>query len=303
MKTPHEILGIDKTASEEEIKKAYRALALKHHPDHNKDPNAANTFDQITKAYNELLESKNKKSQKSNKAISFIRVIQYPLLKCEVSLTVADAALGCKKNIQVSRYIKCESCDGQGGFFTIDVCDGCQGAGRHVRQERGMFIIAVNCPLCEGVGQKFEKCTTCSGQGTTLKESSFDVVIPGGVNHSQIIKLRGAGHYASSALGFGYSDIMIVLSVVNDQFLLEGLDVISTLEITLLEALEGTNKKIHTVHGESNVEIPKLSKNKDRIIKSGFGSKHPVDGTGNHVCILNIKYPDKVDSLIHFLKG
>ncbi len=303
MKTPQEILGIGSSASESEIKKAYKKLASKYHPDINKEPGSEEKFKEITAAYESLSQSKNIPTAKTWHSVNFTRVIRYPTLTYPLNLNIVESALGCKKTIRVSRYTKCSGCEGQGGFFTVDDCEVCHGSGHKNIGKNGNFTIMTHCHLCEGVGKFFSKCNLCSGQGTSLTEINFDVSIPGGVSHGQTIRLGGGGHYESSPLGRGYADAFISVSVTPEKGMtLDGLNVISTLEINLLEALQGASKTIDTVHGETILIIPPLSKNKDQVIKKGFGAKHPVHGAGDHVCILNVQYPENINDLITFLK-
>lgn len=302
MKTPQEILGVNSSASEAEIKKAYRKLASKYHPD--KESGSEEKFKEITAAYESLLQSKNTPAaSKIWRSVNFTRVIRHPVLNHSLNLSITESALGCKKTIDVSRHTKCSECEGQGGFFTVDDCEGCHGSGHRNIGRNGNFTIMTNCHLCEGIGKSFTKCNLCSGQGTSLTQIKFDVSIPGGVNHGQVIRLGGGGHYESSPLGSGYADAFISIFVIPEkEMTLDGLNVISTLEINLLEALQGVSKNINTVHGETILNVPPLSKNKDQVIKKGFGAKHPVHGSGDHVCILDVRYPDNVSDLITFLK-
>lgn len=309
MKTPREILEVNDSASEGEIKKAYRKLAAKYHPDVNKEQGSEDKFKEITKAYESLTQNKNEIStdvpSRSWRTVNVSRIIHHPPLTSSLNLSIAESALGCKKTIQVSRHTKCSACEGQGGFFTVDACEACKGTGRRNMSSNGngRFIVVNICHLCEGIGKSFNKCASCSGQGTVLIEVSFDVSIPGGVNHGQAIRLGGGGHYESSPLGQGYGDAFISLSVTSEKGMnLDGINVISTVEISLLEALQGVNKTVNTIHGESVLIIPPLSKNRDQVIKKGFGAKHPVQGTGDHVCILDVSYPSNVNGLVTFLK-
>lgn len=303
MKTPYEILGLDQSASQDDIKKAYRKLAGKYHPDVNKDSNAEAKFKEITSAYQIL--SNSSKSQATPQPTWYsttVRSIQFSPLQSQIEINFIDSILGCKKTIQVSRYIKCNSCDGQGGFFTVDVCETCKGMGhKAVRSNNHITVIDV-CSLCEGSGKIFEKCQACNAMGASKTDVSFDVNVPGGIYDGQVIRLGGGGHFRSSPLGTGYSDAFILVKVEPDQdMILDGMNVISTIKISLLDALVGSEKEVRTAHGNTVIQIPKLSKNKETIIKSGFGAVRNSN-FGDHIFILDVLYPDDVSGIISCLQ-
>lgn len=304
MKNPYEILGVDSSASEAEIKKAYRRLAGKYHPDVNKDDNAEDKFKEVTEAYQKLTKKTDTSQTISWHNVTVMRNIYYPPLQTHLEIEFEESVLGCKKSINVSRHIRCSECEGQGGTFTINACLTCQGKGHKAIRNHGNMIVIDTCTVCEGTGKVFDKCSTCTGNGTVITDVSFEVSIPGGISNGQAIRLGGGGHFQSSPLGSGYADAFIVLKVKDlPGMILEDMNVISTLDLTLLEALQGTTKNIRTVHGNSTLLIPKCSKNKDRINKQGFGARHSVRGVGDHIFILDVKYPDNVNDLVDFLKG
>jgi molecular chaperone DnaJ len=299
MKSPHEILGIKSTATEEQVKKAYRKLAAKYHPDVNKEPDANAKFKEITAAYDQILK-KEENPQISRNTIR--RIIHFMPLQTVVELSFVESVIGCKKTIKVSRHIKCESCDGSGGYFTTYSCATCNGMGTKAVRSNGFMTIMEGCTSCEGTGKVFEKCSTCTGQATSLTDVNFDVSLPGGIQNNQTVRLGGAGHYQSTPMGVGYSDILIYVKVIPDKNMsMEGFNVISKLEVSLLQALEGVECKVNTVYGESTLQIPKLSKNNDKVIKNDCGAKHP-NGMGDHIFVLDVKYPDDVNKLITALK-
>lgn len=308
MKSPYEVLGVSPSSSEEEIKKAYRKLAAKYHPDRNKGPDAEAKAKEINIAYEQLTKKKETPQPQPPPVqnvwrASFSRIVQFPPLQVNITIDFAESVLGCKKTINVSRYIRCEKCQGRGGFLTVDNCPSCHGLGHKATRVVGNMTVMDMCSSCEGAGKLFTKCETCDGKAAILTDRSFDVSIPGGIYNDQVIRLSGGGHFQSSPLGVGYSDAFIVISVMPDkEMVLDGINVISTLRVPLMEALTGTTLNVRTVHGDSVVEIPKLSRNKDIVLKKGFGAKHPAFGVGDHAFVLDVYYPDDVSDIVSALQ-
>lgn len=293
----HEILNVDSSASKDELKKAYRKAAAKYHPD-NKETGDAEKFKEIQKAYDILT----KKKEINNNQYKRNLLIKFPPLQIKVNLTFKESVLGCKKELSFSRYTRCDSCNASGGYFTEEECKICKGKGGEVKTFGNMQVIQ-QCQACAGSGSHVENCSICSGNGCIISETSGNVDIPGGMTNDKVIRLPGAGHYESSPFGEGYTEVFINLDIEKEEnMILEGSDVISTLDITLLEALEGTDKEVNTIYGKNNLKILPRMKNKDKVSIPKFGAKNN-NITGDHIFILNVNYPENLNDLISALKG
>ncbi len=121
------------------------------------------------------------------------------------------------------------------------------------------------------------------------------VKLPGGISDNQKIRLGGAGNFV--APGFNTDVFLNCLVEKDDDMILEGSDVVSTLQISLLEALVGTSKKVRTVKGEHTLKVPEKIRNKEKLSVAGYGANG-----GSHVFNLDVKYPDDVSELVKILK-
>ena len=123
--------------------------------------------------------------------------------------------------------------------------------------------------------------------------------LEGGLKSGQTIRLRGAGHFQVNS---GYDNLFLNIEVESKtNMTIAGINVISKLEISLLEALEGTEKEVDTIKGKNKLVVPKLSKNEDKVSFSGYGVIKS-EMIGDHIFTLNVKYPENVEDLINCLK-
>ncbi len=311
----YKTLGLSNSASKEEVKKAFKKLAAKFHPDINKDADAEQKFKEVNQAFKTITEPPPQQTIPfdpfSNpfggnvgwrtSSVRSSKTIVHPPLQLNIELTFSESILGCKKNIKTNKYIECESCNGKGGELTNQSCTYCNGQGQKTTQNR-MAIFIEECSNCNGTGKKFEDCKVCSGNGAQQSERSFDVSIPGGIESNQIIRLGGAGHFYNIHDIKGYHDAFIKVNVTQDpKMKLSGRDVISDLEVSLLDALDGATKTIETVHGSKTITIPKKTKHKDLVEIKDAGAVTPK-GTGSHIVELQIVYPDNLDEVVNVLK-
>ena len=220
----YNILGVDRNATQDEIKKSYRNLSKKYHPDLNKEPEAEAMFKEISGAY-EILSDNEKKSnydrfgtsdKQSNPfshGFDFGDVFSQfsdifgsrgnPFqrrknrggdLRIKVSLTIEEIIKGSERNIKYKRLDKCTPCDGKGGS-DMTSCHNCNGSGRQVITQNTMFgqiRQEVECAQCSGFGSIIlNKCTVCNGQGTNIKDENVKVDIPAGVSNGMQLNLEG----------------------------------------------------------------------------------------------------------------
>lgn len=306
-------LELKADATDEEIKKQFRKLAAKYHPDRNKDIDAEDKFKAVNSAHSFLTEVKSQPQQYSRRGSPLDDFFQHmrreanrkPFISQAVTIPLTlnfkESVKGCKKHITYKYYDQCSECEGFGGKQQSENCITCNGRGTRaetIQQGNGLFTVMHPCQSCSGSGKKTDKCSVCDGSGVKQSEKSLDVTIPGGVQNGQTIRLSGQGSWQSLPTFCGYSDAFISINVTPDSDMrLQGIDVISGLEIDLLTALKGGKKQIKTVDYDLDITIPKGARHKDKICLAGHGAV-VNGGVGSHIVELNVKYPDDLDKLV-----
>jgi molecular chaperone DnaJ len=309
------VLGLQSGATEDEIKKKFRKLAYDKHPDRNKEPSAEDEYKKISEAFEYL---KNPKPEmggfSGGPGFSGINISDFmsgmggmwgqsqtiyrpPPINISISLSFIDSVLGCKKKLKFDRVGPCSKCKGLG----YDSCTNCNGTGyteTFSQQGNIQYCNRQGCCKCRGSGHADKICDVCVNKKTKKEHIEVDVNIPGGVHDSQIIRLRGAGNVNEQCNAQG--DVLLTTRVESDHDMrIVGQDVISIIELPLHEALKGVNKKIRTVKGDMTIAVNSGAKHRDQIKLSGYG----VEGRGDHLFLIEIKYPKEIDKLIEFLEN
>ena len=319
LKEAYSILELERsdnaTADAEAAKKKFRELAKKYHPDINKAPDAEAKFKKINEAYKVVstgqgtdYESVARQRQPGfsgfsgfnpfdpfNRQGASQRLVTH--IELHTTISFKDSVLGCNQELKFNRQNKCPDCDGQGARVLNNGCQVCGGKGV-LTMQRGNMIFTQQCNKCHGHSQT-EDCSKCQSTGILDVETSVSVSIPGGILNGNILRLGGMGNFAGGIMGMDqYTDAHLHIHVTpDDQLSLQGADVVFSLEISLLEALQGTKKSVKTVLGESQIDIKPLSRNKDEVIISQMG----VNRMGNQRVILDVKYPKDINNLIGVL--
>lgn len=308
----YKVLDLPNTATEEEVKKKFRKLAAKFHPDVNKEPDAESKFKEVNTAYKAITEPTPQQKNPSpgwpfgqdpfgfrnqhNQSVEFgSKQVQFPPLVFPVTLTFKEAARGCQRSLEAVRFEQCPDCKGIGGTYLKDPCTPCNGQGV-AYQRSGNVMMGGTCSACHGAGKKQDPCSKCKGNAYIVGEKAkLDVNIPGGMAIGIEVRLRGAGHYQSGIFGSGYTDAFIKIIQVEEglNMIVKGLDIVSKLPITLLEALQGVTKQVATLDGEKNLEVPELSHHGDHVSLSGEGVKNHLGQLGSHIFEIQIEYPEK----------
>lgn len=331
MQDPYKVLGVEKNANENEIKKAYRKLALKYHPDKNPDDTKAEEkFKEISAAYELLTDAEKRKQYDMYGDISSsgstggasgpyhnMRDI-YERIRREYSkagfggpfrranafkgedlhktlrISFMDAAKGANKTIVVDYAIACEDCQGTGADqgTSLDTCSTCQGQGR-VATQQGFMQVVHTCPNCKGSGFIVKvKCTTCSGRGTKTESSKLNITIPAGVDNG--ISMRLAGKGSPSEYGDEPGDLFLSLVVDSHKtFGRSGLNVISEKHIGYTDAILGTQISVDTIHGNVNMRVPEGIQPESVLRIKGKGIRTKKE-TGDHLVKVKIDIPKKV---------
>jgi molecular chaperone DnaJ len=308
------ILGLKPSATENEVKKRFRELSKKKHPDKNKEPGAEEEYKKISAAFTYLKDPPPEPVQfpewpgadfgDFKQVRDFFNRHSRGIYKPEpinvsVSLSFKDSVLGCIKKLIFDRTGLCSKCGGLGH----EPCTACQGAGfaETVSRHGNMtFTNRTICTICSGARHNGVECDKCSKQKVKKAHIEVDVSVPGGVHDGQIIRLQGAGNVIADESGISHGDVLLRITVESDRdMIIVDRDVISTIKISLCEALKGVKKKIRTVKGDTTIMIREGVKHKDQVKLSGYG----VEGKGNHIFMIEVGYPKETDKLIEFLEN
>lgn len=328
VKDYYEILGIGRGASQEDIKKAYRKLARKFHPDLNPgDKTAEQKFKEINEAY-EVLGDPKKKAEYDQfgrspfaegpgfegfRTHDFGDIFDFgfgdvfsdifgrrarpeaayakgPDMAMGLELSLEEAFSGIAKTITFNREVTCKTCNGSGAESS-EVCNACKGTG-NIKMSRGFFSMSQACPNCGGTGRKVKKvCPSCGGRGKTLKAETVKVKIPAGVDTGSRVRLRGMG---GAGLGGGPSgDLHIEITVRSHPiFKRRGDDVYLDLPVTFSEAALGAKVEVPTIDGMTKMTLPPGTQGGQRFKLSGKGFPSPRTGVrGNQYVEIKIVVP------------
>lgn len=304
---PYKILGIKRDASKEEAKKAYKRLAKKYHPDLNPDnKEAEEKFKEVNEAWDRIQNPQNynrggggsgsawedmfggfgKWASNFSKGFGFN---SDPVEFVSVSLSFKESCLGAKKEISTTDKSNCSDCSGLGAKKgDYDNCATCKGAG--VRIIKTAFQTSVtNCPACGGKGKTILKpCESCSGRGFKNSKISRTIEIPPCTDNGTIYHLQTSSGQM----------IAVRVYVKEDEHMTRpsgSLDVVSRVEVPLVDALLGCEITVNTINGEKIVSVKECTEGGTKMRLKGCGAKHPSkDWYGNHIVKVEVKFPEKL---------
>jgi molecular chaperone DnaJ len=262
----YEVLGIKNGASESEIKKAYRKLSKKYHPDVNDGEEAKSKMSEINEAY-EILSGKRKAPQEPQGNpfgggggnpfggfSPFARRVR-PLV-VEIKVTLEEVFKGVRKAVSYNRTVSCHGCGGAGGTEP-QVCPHCSGQGfvKDPHNSMGMNTMYM-CTTCAGSGQIFTKqCVTCHGKGSRPNSNTVSVDVPKGATGGQII-MRGIGN---EALGSPTGDVVFDIKLQKHPvFEVNGLDIHKKEKISVFDLMLGVELEFDTLDGKVKINVDKL---------------------------------------------
>jgi len=291
----YEVLGVSRTASPDEIKRAYRQAAMKYHPDRNKEPGAAARFKEASEAYEVLsdAEKRQRYDRYGHRGLNGVGVHDFSGMGVEdifsifgdlfgdafgggrhrgraergvdiqtiVEVDLKEVATGVTKTLQFTRQDFCERCSGSGAEPGSDrkTCPACGGYGQVERQQAMGFFVTrsvVECPQCGGRGHLFDRmCRGCRGGGRAPKERVINVKIPPGVHDGQSVRVRGEGEPAPGGTTRG--DLRCVIRVRPHPFFeRDGDHLICRLPISFTQAALGAQVEVPTLTGGTPLRIP-----------------------------------------------
>ncbi|WP_411728663.1 molecular chaperone DnaJ [Methyloglobulus sp.] len=326
----YKLLGVERNASDAEIKKSYRSMAMKFHPDRNKDnPESAEAkFKQIKEAYEVLSDAKKRSAydQFGHAGVdgsmggrgggftseSFSDVFGDVFgdifgggsrqrsgaqrgsdIRYNLELTLEEAVAGTEAKIRVPVLVACKECDSTGakkGSSPV-ICSTCHGHGQ-VRMQQGFFSVQQTCPTCRGSGKQIkDPCGVCRGEGRTQEAKTLSAKIPAGVDTGDRIRLAGEGEAGERGAPAG--DLYVQIHVKDHSiFTRDGANLYCEVPISFATASLGDEISVPTLNGRVMLKIPNETQTGKLFRLRGKGVK-PVRGgaVGDLICKVNIETP------------
>jgi len=330
----YEVLSVERNASADDIKRAYRRAAMQWHPDRNPDQKAEaeHNFREAAEAYS-VLSDPDKRSaydRFGHAAVSGVRIDESIFtdfadifgdffgfedlfgmggggrrrrrpqrgadLRYDMTLSFEEAARGVQTKIKVPRWENCSTCNGTGAKSqsAIKVCDTCAGHGQ-VRYQQGLFAITRTCPACRGAGKVVrDTCLDCKGEGRKEKTRTLELRIPPGVDSNTRVRIAGEGE--AGGLGGPPGDLYVVLEVKEHPFFeRRNSDLYCTIPITFAQAALGADIYVPSLDGEEKIKVPGGTQTGSIFRVKGKGVSNPNGGgKGDLYVSVRVAVPEKL---------
>ena len=326
----YDVLGVERSADEAEIKRAFRRLAREVHPDVSDAPDAKERFAELAEAY-EVLSKPDTRELYDRYGHAGLRRGGYSANHFDfgsladvfsaffgddliggarsrrggdviagVEITLREAATGVKRIVPFTVATACTRCGGDGAEpgTPVSACPTCGGAGRVSQVSRtvfGEFVRSHACPACGGAGRVVETpCTECRGDGRVMQDRPLDVDIPAGIHDGQRIRISGEGHAGPSGApaGDAYVDVTVL---ADPDFVRQGEDVFTTVKLTITQAALGATVTVPTLDGETDLRFePGTQPGEVRVLR---GKGIPVlqgFGRGDQRVVVNVIVPRRL---------
>jgi molecular chaperone DnaJ len=330
---PYEVLGVERDASGQQVKKAFRQLARELHPDVNAhDPDAEEKFKEAAEAY-EILSDEERRATYDRYGHEGLRSGGYAPnfdgfgsigdlfdaffggggafggragpspggdVAVAVEIDLIEASHGAKLEVSYEAIDRCEHCHGNGAEpgTPIETCERCGGAGQlqaATRTPFGQMVRTVLCDICQGEGRvPKEPCRVCRGRGRRAAKRKLEVEVPAGIANGQRIRVGGHGHAGGAGASAG--DLYVLVRVQEDKrFVREGDDLITALDVPAPIAALGSTLEVPTLEGSASVELPSGTQPGEVLTLRGEGM--PSLGRarrGNLRVVVNVVIPRRL---------
>jgi molecular chaperone DnaJ len=324
----YELIGVSRDASDQEIQRAYRKLALKYHPDKNPDdPQAAEKFKRVAEAY-DILSDAEKRRVYDQDGMAGVQGTGYSGfqtneeifsqfgdifgdvfgqrfyserggprrgrdLRFILPLSFTEAALGGQRELDVPIADRCSACNGRGSADNkpAEPCADCNGSGHRTQQgSRSGFSFSSACPTCHGTGRRPQPpCTTCRGEGRVEKQTHISVKIPPGIDTGQVLRLAGQGEAGTG--GGAKGDLLIEVEVHSHlTFGREGKNIRSSVKVPVATALLGGKVDVPTLRGTVTLTVPPGTSS-DQVLRIRGQGIFAKEGAGDHLVRVVITVP------------